>query len=220
MTQTTRKGYDPTPFSAELEAIAARQREERALAILRERVEASAPKPTHKHSCPECYEKVPCALDCWIEPDLGDPKHGPMGYHDVCDACEQAKTNTPPFLSSSPADPNTDVLRFTRLPTAGVLLSLEPCRITWLRLVNATGGSIFPFILDHTANMGNGTIPAWQGRPIAHAHVRAYEQDIALQEGGAIELKRAAFLVMSSTSCGLTMIASGAVSGEVVVVRR
>lgn len=93
MTQTLRKGYDPTPFAVELERIAARQRE-RAYDECVNRIlagHAAAAPPTHKHSCPECYEKVPCALDCAIEPDLGDPKHGPFGYHDVCAACEKAK---------------------------------------------------------------------------------------------------------------------------------
>jgi hypothetical protein len=49
----------------------------------------------HWHSCPECYEKWTCTLDCTIEPDLDDPICHPgkqFAAHCICDECEgQAK---------------------------------------------------------------------------------------------------------------------------------
>lgn len=44
----------------------------------------------HVHSCPQCYERIPCDDDCTIEPDMGTTKAGvPFGSHDVCAACEK-----------------------------------------------------------------------------------------------------------------------------------
>jgi hypothetical protein len=41
----------------------------------------------HYHSCPSCYEHVPCDLSCFIEPDLqdGDKEHG---AHLTCKECK------------------------------------------------------------------------------------------------------------------------------------
>ena len=48
----------------------------------------------HLHSCPECYQKYPCDMDCSIEPDLEDPTTYPgyhFGAHCICDKCEGQK---------------------------------------------------------------------------------------------------------------------------------
>ena len=45
----------------------------------------------HYHSCPECYEKYPCDMDCTIEADLEDSVCHPgkqFGSHCVCPLCE------------------------------------------------------------------------------------------------------------------------------------
>lgn len=45
---------------------------------------------THYHSCPSCYEKWGCKLECTIEPDLEDPVCHPgkeFGSHSECPRC-------------------------------------------------------------------------------------------------------------------------------------
>lgn len=44
----------------------------------------------HIHACPQCYEYVPCAEGCTIEPDLGTIRGTPMSNHEVCQACTKA----------------------------------------------------------------------------------------------------------------------------------
>ena len=41
----------------------------------------------HYHSCPECYEKHKCNLNCTIEPDLED-NGKQYGSHCACDDCQ------------------------------------------------------------------------------------------------------------------------------------
>ncbi len=46
----------------------------------------------HYHSCPECYEKWKCGLDCQIEYDLADPIYHPgkeFSSHCVCPECDK-----------------------------------------------------------------------------------------------------------------------------------
>jgi len=43
----------------------------------------------HVHSCPECYEDVPCTMDCTLEPDLERDNGTPVGSHCVCDRCHK-----------------------------------------------------------------------------------------------------------------------------------
>lgn len=55
----------------------------------------------HAHSCPECYEHVPCTMACTIEPDLGLtevvwPPTGrkvmvQFGTHCTCEECLELK---------------------------------------------------------------------------------------------------------------------------------
>lgn len=41
----------------------------------------------HVHPCPECYEYVPCSMDCALEPDLELDDGTPSGSHCICDRC-------------------------------------------------------------------------------------------------------------------------------------
>lgn len=41
----------------------------------------------HVHSCPHCYEHVPCNDTCSVEPDLTLDDGTPCGAYCVCDAC-------------------------------------------------------------------------------------------------------------------------------------
>jgi hypothetical protein len=43
---------------------------------------------SHVHSCPECYEYVPCTMACALEPDLELDDGTPCGAHCICDRCE------------------------------------------------------------------------------------------------------------------------------------
>jgi len=42
----------------------------------------------HFHSCPECYEAVPCDDGCSIIHDLSEADRL-FGHHDVCDRCQE-----------------------------------------------------------------------------------------------------------------------------------
>lgn len=44
----------------------------------------------HYHSCPSCYEKPSCEMDCSIEPDLEDDGRQ-FGSHSICDECKHKK---------------------------------------------------------------------------------------------------------------------------------
>lgn len=45
----------------------------------------------HVHSCPECFEHVPCDDPrCTLEPDLERNDGTPAGSHCVCDSCRKA----------------------------------------------------------------------------------------------------------------------------------
>lgn len=44
----------------------------------------------HYHSCPICYEKPSCEMDCTIEPDLED-NGKQFGSHVTCDPCKKEK---------------------------------------------------------------------------------------------------------------------------------
>ena len=51
----------------------------------------------HYHLCPECYEKVSCEMNCFIEPDLEDPIAHPgknFGYHCICDSCKKQEKDS------------------------------------------------------------------------------------------------------------------------------
>jgi len=50
----------------------------------------------HYHSCPECYEHVPCEMNCTIEYDLQDGDRE-FGAHCVCDNCDDSKYRDPQF---------------------------------------------------------------------------------------------------------------------------
>lgn len=41
----------------------------------------------HVHTCPECYEHVPCGMTCAVEPDMTLDDGTLRGAHDVCDRC-------------------------------------------------------------------------------------------------------------------------------------
>ncbi len=41
----------------------------------------------HVHSCPSCFEREVCTMDCTIEPDLGDWHGVPFGAHCRCEQC-------------------------------------------------------------------------------------------------------------------------------------
>lgn len=41
----------------------------------------------HVHGCPECYERVPCDMDCTCEPDLTLDDGTPRGGYVVCNEC-------------------------------------------------------------------------------------------------------------------------------------
>lgn len=41
----------------------------------------------HVHSCPECYEHVPCEQTCAVEVDLTLDDGTPRGGFCVCDRC-------------------------------------------------------------------------------------------------------------------------------------
>lgn len=43
----------------------------------------------HVHSCTVCYEHVPCALTCAVEPDLTLDDGTLRGSFDVCSSCEE-----------------------------------------------------------------------------------------------------------------------------------
>jgi hypothetical protein len=59
-------------------------------------VPAVAPirKGNHVHSCPECYEDVPCDYACSTEHDLTLDDGTPRGAYVVCDACKIRKQKT------------------------------------------------------------------------------------------------------------------------------
>lgn len=42
----------------------------------------------HVHSCPHCYEHVPCDETCAVEPDLTLDDGTPRGAFVVCSTCE------------------------------------------------------------------------------------------------------------------------------------
>ena len=44
----------------------------------------------HVHACPECYEHVPCTMNCTLEPDLELDDGTPCGSHCVCERCRHA----------------------------------------------------------------------------------------------------------------------------------
>jgi len=44
----------------------------------------------HVHSCPECYEDVPCEHTCSCEEDLRLDDGTPRGAYVVCDRCAAA----------------------------------------------------------------------------------------------------------------------------------
>jgi hypothetical protein len=51
----------------------------------------------HYHSCPECYEKYSCDMDCTIEPDLEDPIAHPgkqFGSHCECASCQKLERDS------------------------------------------------------------------------------------------------------------------------------
>lgn len=48
----------------------------------------------HVHACPECYEYVPCEMECALEPDLELDDGTPCGAHCVCDACRNRMEKT------------------------------------------------------------------------------------------------------------------------------
>lgn len=41
----------------------------------------------HVHSCPQCFEDVPCEDECHCADDLRLPNGTPRGHHVVCDEC-------------------------------------------------------------------------------------------------------------------------------------
>ncbi len=43
----------------------------------------------HVHSCPVCFEHVPCGQTCAVEPDLTLDDGTLRGAYDVCAACEE-----------------------------------------------------------------------------------------------------------------------------------
>ncbi len=87
--RTVRPGYDPTPLHLELEQRAMERREaERPELVLPLEWQREATH-THTHSCTNCYEREPCAMECSIEPDLYDPKYGQSGSHALCSRCEK-----------------------------------------------------------------------------------------------------------------------------------
>lgn len=51
--------------------------------------------PAHYHGCPSCYEYEACAMDCFVEPDLGEHKGCGIGAYDVCSTCRKAGRSAP-----------------------------------------------------------------------------------------------------------------------------
>lgn len=47
----------------------------------------------HFHSCPNCYEHVPCHMNCSIEYDLED-KGRQFGSYCLCDECDPKSKNS------------------------------------------------------------------------------------------------------------------------------
>lgn len=47
----------------------------------------SRPSPPHVHPCPECYTSWPCAMNCFIEPDLEMDNGIPSGSYVACHRC-------------------------------------------------------------------------------------------------------------------------------------
>jgi hypothetical protein len=45
---------------------------------------------THYHSCPKCYQDIPCEMDCSIEDDL-KKDNKKFGSYAICDECEITK---------------------------------------------------------------------------------------------------------------------------------
>lgn len=43
----------------------------------------------HVHTCPVCYEHVPCRLTCAVEPDLTLDNGTLRGAHDLCGDCTE-----------------------------------------------------------------------------------------------------------------------------------
>ena len=48
----------------------------------------------HAHSCPLCYEHVPCGMTCSVEPDLELDDGTMRGAYVECDACKASLSSS------------------------------------------------------------------------------------------------------------------------------